>query len=336
MAKTIATIRAANLLPLVRWLEANGRPTQMCLNQVDLGYWFGLAPEDPIPLTNAIKFLRNCARENGPDFGCQVVGASSVGELAYIGRVALGTRTPAEAFQRISAVLKLHSSHETIQIDQNETGLRVTEAIQVPLDTESLHAVHVLFSAMIQQVCLFTGLRTPLLERIEMVPHPDYGLDHLQRWFGDRIHASKEPRIAIHINTEVADRPFKTIAKDRLPRLMQMSIPPLAEDASLAGSMRPLFRGMLHDGEPSIDSIAASGLMSVRTLQRRLKEEGTSFSAELETVRKALAFELLGDETSSIEEISNRMGYSSPSALSRAVRRLTGAPPSAVRLTAQS
>jgi AraC-like DNA-binding protein len=332
MAKTIAAIRAANLLPVVRWLEANRHSAQRRLDAVDLGYWFNLEPEDPMPLANAITLLRNCAREFGPDFGCQVVGQSSVAELAFVGRIALGARTPFEALQRISAVVKQHCSHETILVDRTDTGARMTQSIQLRLDTESLHAVHVLLCAMIQQLCLFTGLHAPVLARLEMVAHPEIGVNHLRRWFGDVVVAGDKPRIIIDVNAEVADRPFKIIAKDRMPRLMQLNIPSLAEDASLAGSIRPLIGVLLHEGEPSIDRLAASGLMSVRTLQRRLSEEGTNYSAELETVRKTLALKLLGTETAAIGDISERLGYSSPAALSRAVRRLTGAPPSKVRL----
>ncbi len=332
MTKPAATIRAANLLPLVRWLEANKHPTQRYLKAVDLGYWFSLAPESPMPTVNALALLGKCARDFGPDFGCQIVTESSVAELAYIGRIALGARTPFEAMQRVSSFIKLQSTHESILVERTKTGIRITEYFKLPIGKEDLHAMHVLLAAMIQHLCLFTGMRAPVLERIEMEPHPEFGLDHLQRWFGGSVVAGKKPRIVIDVQGDVVDRPFRTIAKDRLPRLMQMNIPPLAEDSTLAGSIRPLIKVMLHDGEPTIDRIAASALMSVRTLQRRLNDEGTSFSAELETVRKMLAADLLGESSATIGEISERLGYSSPSALSRAVRRLTGASPSAIRI----
>ena len=89
MPKTIPLIRAANVLPLVRWLETNRLGTADYLNAADLEYWFALSPFDSIPTINAIELLSGIAKRNGPDVGARIVTEASLVELGYIGVVAL-------------------------------------------------------------------------------------------------------------------------------------------------------------------------------------------------------------------------------------------------------
>jgi len=331
MVKTIPLIRAANVLPVVSWMETNNRSAERSLAAADLGYWFNLAPEDPIPVFSAIRLLRDEARAAGPDLGFRIVTEASIAELAFIGRVALGARTPWEAMTRVSTALPFHSSHEDIRLSKSGNDLLVRETFRMKIEPESLHAIHVLFSSMIQQLCRLTGLHPPFLEGISMQAHPEYGVGHLQDCFGAPVVAAKDRSLTIRLSDRVANAQFRVIARDRLPQLMAMRIPPLAEDHTLAGSMRPVIAAILHDGAPTVARVARAGGMSVRSLQRRLTEEGTNFSDQLSIVRKRLATSLLLGQDASLPDISERLGYSSHSALTRSVRRWTGKTPSWIR-----
>ncbi|SNT37334.1 helix-turn-helix transcriptional regulator [Tropicimonas sediminicola] len=331
MPKTIPLIRAANVLPLVRFLEANGNGSATFLEAVDLGYWFALAPEDPVPMLNAIELLRDMSRAFGTDVGAAIVSQASIGELAFIGQVALGARTPAEALRRVAMALPFHCSHEMLRVEETRGGLSIIHTLSVRIEPESLHAIHVLFCSMMAQLCRFTGLQPPLLARIAVVPHPETGLDALVTHFGDCVVPSPDHSLRITMDAHVALNPFRVVARDRLANAAGITVPPLAEDSSLAASVRPVIAAMLHGGEPTIERVARAGGMSVRTLQRRLTEEGTSFSAELDRVRRQLAVALLRTPDVDLSDLSERLGYSSTSTLSRAVRRLVGNSPSGAR-----
>lgn len=88
---------------------------------------------------------------------------------------------------------------------------------------------------------------------------------------------------------------------------------------------------LLAEGLPTVGALAAQMRCSVRTLQRRLMGQGTSFSALLEAVRRERALEGLGDRDLPLGDLSASLGYSRQSALTRAVRRWTGAAPRQVR-----
>lgn len=330
LTKTIPLIRAANVLPLVRWIEANRHRSGPYLAEADLDYWFALSPMDPIPLRSGIELLRLLARDHGPDIGTRIVNQASVAEIGFIGGVALGARSPIEALQRLSFAMPLHSSHESFRVGIEEDQVLIRHVLNLAIDDESLHAVHVLLISMLQQVVRFTGQQPPLLRRVEMMQHPESGLSHISANFADRLFATRSGMLTICIDLPVAQVPFQNVARDRSANPHIRSIPPLVEDRSLAASVRPVIAAMLHGGEPTIERIARAYGGSVRSLQRRLSEEATSYSELLDLVRKDLAISHLDGEDISLTELSERLGYSAQSALTRAVRRLTGLTPSQI------
>lgn len=82
---------------------------------------------------------------------------------------------------------------------------------------------------------------------------------------------------------------------------------------------------------PTGDQVAASLFMTPRTLRRRLIEEGSSYRAILDDVRRGVAEQLLDETNLSVAEISERLGYAETAAFTHAFRRWTGAPPRAHR-----
>ncbi len=81
-------------MPMIRWMQVNGRPAAEQLEAADLGYFPFHDVTQPIPLFSALEVFARAARDEGPDIGCRVVTGASVVELAMMGKVALGARTP--------------------------------------------------------------------------------------------------------------------------------------------------------------------------------------------------------------------------------------------------
>jgi AraC-like DNA-binding protein len=76
--------------------------------------------------------------------------------------------------------------------------------------------------------------------------------------------------------------------------------------------------------------------VSTRTLQRRLKDEKTSFSREIAAARVRVAQRLLLAEDTKLTRIAQDVGCASSSHLSELFRRVTGMPPLAWRKAARS
>ncbi|HVK77274.1 MAG TPA: helix-turn-helix transcriptional regulator [Kofleriaceae bacterium] len=67
--------------------------------------------------------------------------------------------------------------------------------------------------------------------------------------------------------------------------------------------------------------------MSERTLQRRLKDEGTTFAVLVDEVRTDLARMYLADDRLAVYEVAFLLGFSEPSAFNRAFKRWLGTSP---------
>lgn len=83
----------------------------------------------------------------------------------------------------------------------------------------------------------------------------------------------------------------------------------------------------LPQGHISQKHIAKKMYISVRTLQRKLRQEDTSFSELVDSARLALAQMYLQQPWRSVNEISYLLGYNEPRNFSRAFKRQTGEAP---------
>jgi len=105
----------------------------------------------------------------------------------------------------------------------------------------------------------------------------------------------------------------------------------LASAAAAATSVRPLpfaerARAAVFQVLPSSPRAAVVARLlgvSVRTLQRRLGEESTSYEAVVDGARRGVAEALLEDPRATIAEVARATGFSEPSAFSRAFKRWT-------------
>ncbi|SCU87078.1 Ornithine utilization regulator (fragment) [Cupriavidus necator] len=77
---------------------------------------------------------------------------------------------------------------------------------------------------------------------------------------------------------------------------------------------------------PDMETLAQELHMSLRTLRRRLADEGTSFRQLQDEVREALAEELLA-EGLKLEHVADSLGYGEVSNFIRAYRRWKGVTP---------
>ena len=71
--------------------------------------------------------------------------------------------------------------------------------------------------------------------------------------------------------------------------------------------------------------------MSRQTLFRKLKAEGLTFEKVLDELRHKIALHYLAGKKVSVNETAYLVGFSEPSAFTRAFKRWTGASPRTVR-----
>ncbi|WP_295385308.1 AraC family transcriptional regulator [uncultured Thiodictyon sp.] len=105
-----------------------------------------------------------------------------------------------------------------------------------------------------------------------------------------------------------------------------------AVDTGLAGRVRRVLRGLVVGGAglegTSLESVAKLFALHRRTLNRRLRDQGTSFKSLIEETRYEIARQLLRDTRLPLLEVALTLGYSDVTAFTRAFRRWSGTCPS--------
>ncbi|NMO14164.1 helix-turn-helix domain-containing protein [Pyxidicoccus fallax] len=100
-----------------------------------------------------------------------------------------------------------------------------------------------------------------------------------------------------------------------------------AERRAWKERVREVLAAQPRTGELGPAEVASRLAVSERTLQRRLREEGASFAGLEDEVRRERAFQLLRDGQLAHFEIAFLLGFSDPSAFTRAFRRWSGTTP---------
>lgn len=90
---------------------------------------------------------------------------------------------------------------------------------------------------------------------------------------------------------------------------------------------------LLPSGQVSEERMANELNLSLRTLQRKLAEQGTTYTDLLDETRRELATQYVTSSLHSINEITYLLGFSEPSNFSRAFKRWMGVSPKTYRLS---
>ncbi|GAA0230685.1 AraC family transcriptional regulator [Cryptosporangium japonicum] len=107
----------------------------------------------------------------------------------------------------------------------------------------------------------------------------------------------------------------------------------LRATASVTDRVRAALHETLPSGDPSMPAVAKQLAVSSRTLQRQLRQEGTTFQAILATTREDLARHYLGHSSMRSTEIAYLLGYDDTNSFYRAFRTWTGTTPDTIRTT---
>ena len=110
-------------------------------------------------------------------------------------------------------------------------------------------------------------------------------------------------------------------------------VPELSIPDKLHGTenLKPLIRPYLREGAPKIEVLAEIMGVSPRSLQRKLKQSGSSYSELIETTRFEMAAEMLKDPDIPLIDIAMMFGYENQANFGRSFRRVAGIGPGKYR-----
>ena len=153
-------------------------------------------------------------------------------------------------------------------------------------------------------------------------------LDAHRAAFGPRLQFGHEFTGLVFYATELdaANTASDPLLRPYADQLRQaLGAPPAA---TVTGQVTQLVEMLLPVGRCSTHQVARSLGVTQRTLHRQLAAEGQSFSAIVHTTREALAERYLAADRYSLTDVSELLGFTSPSAFSRWFRQRFGVSPS--------
>jgi AraC-like DNA-binding protein len=144
----------------------------------------------------------------------------------------------------------------------------------------------------------------------------------------------EQPRDELVFDRALLDQPLEggfpalhRQAEYRAEQLLQQ----MPRRAGLAASIEDAYAENPRLVSRGIESIASVLKLHPRTLQRRLREEGTSFAEVHDRVRYRTAMASLQQGEANLETLSEHLGFSDRRSFTRAFKRWSGVSPSAFR-----
>ena len=214
-----------------------------------------------------------------------------------------------------------------------ETAATTDLVVQLPgLGPDFVHAAMDMGMAAFLRLCQITAGRDLLPVHTCLQRPTPVNTTAYENMFGPSIdYETDSNRLCFDKSTALA--PLST-SHPELARLNdQTVIDYLAryDRSNITMQVRSRIIEQLPEGRPSQGDIATRLNTSLRSLQRKLREQDTSYTELLSETQRELALIYIRDSNRSIGEITYLLGFSEPSNFTRAFKRWTGQSPAEYR-----
>ena len=310
---------------LVEMLNEDGH------NFADLQESLGLAPallntpSEIIPLEKLSAVWELAYETRGATVGIEAAQRVKLVVLQDLGVFLGSSDNVSDWMEQVERYSSLFSTVSRVQRKASRRGLDVLihYDVEVPLRYERLEFIALTVYSLASQ---YVG--SPLkLSSVELTRPKPEDSTLWDEAFGIKVKwGSAETRYTVSYR-EAARMILTRNAQMR--RAMQVLVNTrlgMLQKKSPLESIRAEIIKQLPDDGPSVETVAKALNLSTRSLQRRLGDEGSSFSNLLCEVREEMAKHYLELEVP-VDEITRLLGYAEPEAFSRAFKRWTGISP---------
>lgn len=285
-------------------------------------------PDTRIPIESLIELGVAAVRETGDiAFGLHLAEHYRPNSFGVLDYLAHSSRTLGEAIRHLCRYNRLFqdAAETVLEIHgaRAEIWQRMLGGFSLPpaMNENSMANLVVIGREL-------TGLDLIPLEVTFVHPEPPYSSEHA-RLFKTRVRFNAE-RDGIVLPVTALDLPIRN-ADPRLSQILERHAAEILSRtprvARFSHRVRELCASELREGAPTAGHIASKLEMSERTLRRRLSDEGTTFEAILDDLRRDLSERYLGEPKLSIEDVALMLGYSEAGAFRRAFKRWHGRSP---------
>ncbi|WP_095146638.1 MULTISPECIES: AraC family transcriptional regulator [unclassified Pseudomonas] len=293
------------------------------------------APEYRIPIDAAVRLLEDSAAASGcQTFGLSMAESRQLSDFGVVSLLLSHQRTLREALQVM--VRYRHLMNDSLAIFVEEAGkmtiIRTEMVTESPMP--SRQATELAIGVMFRLCSTLLGSHWHPYS-VNFMHQPPDNLHLHRRLFGCNLEFGSEfngivcSDASLDMINPNADPAMARYAQNYLDSLQS------PEGTSILFEVRKAIYLLLPMGRATIEQIAQSQGMNVRTLQRRLKEDGCAFNDLINDVRRALVLRYLENPNNSLSHIADMFGFSMASSFTRWFINQFGMPPAVWRSAQQ-
>jgi AraC-like DNA-binding protein len=295
------------------------------------------AAEDPdgrIPYAQVVALYEEAARLTGDDaFGLHMSERTSLRVFDLLGYVLMNSPTLGEGLERAARYQSIWNDGAVCEMDASEGRARVTyrylslDGATCRQDCEMTLGLVVTFGRAA------TGVDWSPLEVSFRHAAPAETDEH-RRIFRCPVRFSR-PANEVVFDASLLKLPLLgadpalSAVLERQARELLSRLP--RRTGCAEGVRREIVGALGRGGDAGLEAVARRLGLSARTLQRKLREEGTSHQSLLDEIRRELSERYLREREMSVGEVAYLLGFSESSAFHRAFRRWTGLTPTEFR-----
>jgi AraC-like DNA-binding protein len=291
-------------------------------------------PDRRIPLERYALLMRVGARLcNEPALALKFGEAVDLAELSFIGLLCYAAESVDDAFvqlnryARVMIDVPVEGDRDRFQSVRGGGGTWLVDARANPNEFPEL--TEATFARMVARARALQDPGRPYVKQVQFThPEPAYRAE-FDRIFKAPVRFSSDKNAMLMDDSSTAAgilRPSRYAFKVLSARADAL-LAELDDARTTRGRVEALLIPTLHRGEASIERVAAMMGISRQTLYRRLRAEGVRFDRVLDELRHRMALTYIDDKKVSANETAYLVGFSEPSAFSRAFKRWTGRTP---------
>ncbi len=319
--------RASSLARFDEFSKHNGLDYRHMLDAVGLPHNILEQAESLISYQAIEQLLELCAKQSGnPLFGLEYglfQGVDIFGPLLYLLKNA---QTIGDSLVELANYYHLHSSGALVTVEQHDSLVILSYKPALDNDNPSRQTIELAIGVGKQLLQALLGKSwQPQAIYLQHAPGTDSRayrrLLGLTPQFNSETNGCVFAAATLKIPLSQSDPVLHQLMRQHMDKLDKM---PMKE---LPNHVQHLISSLLPNGRVTVEQIADCMMLSQRTLQRCLADEGTSFKQLLETTRKTMATRYLRDSDISLTQLSGMLGYADLVAFSRAFQRWYGKSP---------
>lgn len=317
------------------------RAAEFGLDRAELLRRAGLAeveladPDARVPLRKLWELWRAAVIQTGDeDLSLRVIGSTPLRAYGLVGYLMTHSPTLDAAFDRLARYSRIVTDAIALDWERGTDTGRLSLTDRLSADPPRARSDARLAFVVVAARELVGRPVTPREVHLPYPRPPD--VETLGRTLGGRM-LFDQPQGALVFEGEDLD--LAVVGADTtlgayLDDLAERLLLAMPAAAAFRDSVRRAIWSALREGRAELSRVASNLAVSPRTLQRRLRDEGTSYAALLDEVRRDLAIGMLQGRDLAVYEVAFLLGYSEPSTFHRAFRRWTGTSPRAFRQAA--